>query len=78
LHPHGNKLCPSFSRSFAISDEAEFLQKLTPRNTEDKTINLTSRYIDDVLSINNSTFANWIPLIYPKGSNRKIFLASFL
>jgi len=31
--------------------------------TEAKTFNLTFRYINDVLSINNLNFANWIPLI---------------
>jgi hypothetical protein len=44
----------------------EFIQKLI----EDKTItevnafNLTYRYIDDVLSINNPKFAYWNPLLY--------------
>jgi hypothetical protein len=30
-----------------------------------RALNLTYRYIDDVLSINNSRFAEFIPLIYP-------------
>ena len=29
------------------------------------TFNFTYRYIDDVLSINNSRFAEFLPLIYP-------------
>ena len=33
--------------------------------TDDKACNLTIRYIGDVLSINNTNFANWIPLVYP-------------
>ena len=36
------------------------------KNTETKALNLTFVYIDDVLSINNPNFVNWIPLIYPK------------
>ena len=34
--------------------------------TEAKSPNLTFVYIDDILSINNPHFPNWIPLIYPK------------
>jgi hypothetical protein len=30
-----------------------------------RAFNLTYRYIDEVLSINNSRFAEFIPLIYP-------------
>ena len=30
-----------------------------------RSFNLTYRYIDDVLSINNPSFAEWIPSIYP-------------
>jgi hypothetical protein len=33
------------------------------RFTEAKAFNFTFRYTDDVLSINNLKFANWIPLI---------------
>jgi hypothetical protein len=32
---------------------------------EARAFNLTYRYIDDVLSINNSRFAEFLPLIYP-------------
>jgi hypothetical protein len=32
---------------------------------EARAINFTHRYIDDVLSINNSRFAEYLPLIYP-------------
>ena len=52
---------------FLYSDESEFLQKLE----KDKKIhvarafNFIYRYIDDVLSINNSRFAEFLPLIYP-------------
>jgi hypothetical protein len=33
---------------------------------EAKAFNFTHRYIDDVLSINNSRFAEFLPLIYPQ------------
>jgi hypothetical protein len=32
---------------------------------EVRAFNFTYRYIDDVLSINNSRFAEYLPLIYP-------------
>ena len=34
--------------------------------TEINLFNLTFRYIDDALSINNPNVDNWVPLIYPK------------
>jgi hypothetical protein len=33
-------------------------------HAEAKAFNVTFRYIDDAMSINNLNFANWIPLIY--------------
>ena len=36
------------------------------RITEAEAFNLTFRYTDYVLSIDNPNFANWIPLIYTK------------
>jgi hypothetical protein len=33
---------------------------------EARAFNFTYRYIDDVLSINNSRFAEFLPLIYPQ------------
>ena len=35
----------------------------TKKSREAKAFNLTPMYIDDVLPINNTNFANWIPLI---------------
>jgi hypothetical protein len=32
---------------------------------EARAFNFTYRYIDDILSINNSRFAEFLPLIYP-------------
>ena len=45
------------------SNDAEVIQKLI-RLTKYKACNLTIRYIDDVLSIYNTNFANYIPLMY--------------
>jgi hypothetical protein len=48
--------------------ESEFLQKLVKDKKihEARAFNFTYRYIDDVLSINNSIFAEYLPLIYPQ------------
>ena len=52
---------------FLFSYESEFLQKLVKDKKihEARAFNFTYRYIDDVLSINNSRFAEFLPLIYP-------------
>ena len=52
---------------FLYSYESEFLQKLVKdkRILEARAFNFTYRYIDDILSINNSRFAEFLPLIYP-------------
>jgi hypothetical protein len=52
---------------FLYSYESEFLQKLVKDKKihEARAYNFTYRYIDDVLSINNSRFAEFLPLIYP-------------
>ena len=49
------------------SYESEFLQKLVKEKkiNEARAFTFTYRYIDDVLSINNSRFAECLPLIYP-------------
>ena len=48
---------------------AEFIQRNLSKTTKLQKINpsnLTFMYIDDILSINDPHFTNWIPLIYPK------------
>ena len=52
---------------FLFSYESEFLQKLVKDKKihEARAFKFTYRYIDDVLSINNSRFAEFLPLIYP-------------
>ena len=59
--PMGTNCAPLLADLFLYSYESEFLQKLV----KDKKIHdFTYRYIDDVLSINNSRFAECLPLIY--------------
>jgi hypothetical protein len=52
---------------FLYSYESEFLQNLVKDKKihEVRAFNFTYRYIDDVLSINNSRFAEFLQLIYP-------------
>ena len=52
---------------FLYSYQSEVLQKLVKDKMihEARAFNFTYRYIDDVLSINNSRFAEFLPLIYP-------------
>ena len=54
-------------RFYFIFIESEFLQKFVKDKKihEARTFNFTYRYIDDVLSINNSRFVEFLPLIYP-------------
>ena len=63
----GTNCAPLLADLFLYSYESEFLQKLVKdkRIHEARAFNFTYRYIDDVLSINNSRFAEFLPLIYP-------------
>jgi hypothetical protein len=65
--PMGTNCAPLLADLFLCSYESEFLQKLVKDKKihEARTFNFTYRYIDDVLSINNSRFAAFLPLIYP-------------
>ena len=58
---------PLLADLFLYSYESEFLPKLVKDKKihEARAFNFTYRYIDDVLSINNSRFAEFLPLIYP-------------
>ena len=65
--------------------ESQFLQNLVKDKKihEARAFNFTYRYIDDVLSINHSRFAEFLPLIYPpelevKETNDTASSASFL
>jgi hypothetical protein len=63
----GTNCAPLLADLFLYSCESEFLQKLVKDKKihEIRAFNFTYRYIDDVLSINNSIFAEFLPLIYP-------------
>ena len=65
--PMGKNCAPLLTTLFLYSYESEFLQKLVKDKKihEARAFNFTYRYIDDVLSINNSRFAEFLPLIYP-------------
>ena len=65
--PMGTNCAPLLADLFIYSYESEFLQKLVKDKKihEARAFNFTCRYIDDVLSINNSRFAEFLPLIYP-------------
>jgi hypothetical protein len=62
----GTNCAPLLADLFLYSYESEFLQNLVKDKKihEAKAFNFTYRYIDDVLSINNSRFAEFLPLIY--------------
>jgi hypothetical protein len=63
----GTNCVPLLADLFLYSYESEFLQKLVndKKIHEARAFNFTYRYIDDVLSINDSRFAEFLPLIYP-------------
>jgi hypothetical protein len=60
---------------FCPSYESEFLQKLVEDKKihEARAFNFTYRYIDDVLSINNSRFAEFLPCWYIAAHVWKIY-----
>ena len=65
--PMGTNCAPHLADLFLYSYEADFIQGLLKKN-ENKLIrsfNFTSRYIDDVLSLNNSRLGDFVDLIYP-------------
>ena len=64
--PMGTNYAPLLADLCCYSYESE-LQKLVKDKKihEARAFNFTHRYIDDVLSINNSRFAEFLPLIYP-------------
>jgi hypothetical protein len=66
--PMGTNCAPLLTDLFLYSYEAEFVQILLWDNNKKKltvSFNHTFRYIDDVLSINNHNFHNYVHLIYP-------------
>jgi hypothetical protein len=65
--PMGTNCAPLLADLFLYSYEAEFIQKLLRDNNKKLAVsfNNTFRYIDDVLSVNNHNFHNYVHLIYP-------------
>jgi len=66
--PMGTNCAPLLADLCLYSYEAEFMQKLLTSNkkTVAKSFNFTFRYIDDVLSINNPKFSEFLQIIYPR------------
>ena len=64
----GTNCAPLLARLFLYSYEAEFIQTLIKSGKRQlaKSFNFTFRYIDDVLSLNNSKFSDYINDIYPE------------
>jgi hypothetical protein len=63
----GTNCAPLLADLFLYSYEAEFVQKLLQDNNKKLAVsfNDTFRYINDVLSINNHNFHNYVHLVYP-------------
>ena len=78
--PMGTNCAPLLADLFLYSYESVFLQKLVKDKKihETRAFNFTYRYIDDVLSINYSRFAEFLPLIYPPETTDTASSASFL
>jgi hypothetical protein len=65
--PMGTNCAPLLADLFLYSYVSEFLQNLVKDKKihEARAFNFTYTYIDDALFINNSRFAEFLPLIYP-------------
>ena len=65
--PMGTNCAPLLADIFLYSYEAEFIQSLisTGRKQLASRFNFTYRYIDDVLSMNNPEFENYLGQMYP-------------
>ena len=63
----GTNCAPLLADLFLYSYEAEFIQKLLKDGNKQlaRKFNFSSRYIDDVLSLNNDKFINYVHKIYP-------------
>ena len=65
----GTSCGPFLADVFLYSYEAGFIQRLLKKNEKKlaRSLNFTSRLIDDVLSLNNSRFSDFVNRIYPNG-----------
>ena len=61
------KCAPLLADLFLYSHEADFIQRLLKKNEKKlvRSFNFTFRYIDDVLSLNNFSFGDFVDRIYP-------------
>ena len=65
--PMGTNCAPLVADLFLFCYERDFMKNLSSDNQADviKTFNLTSRYFDDLLNIDNSYFEGMVNQIYP-------------
>ena len=65
--PMGTNCAPLLADLFLYSYEAECMQSLLKKGEKvlARSFNFTYRYIDDVLSLNNSRFSDYLDQIYP-------------
>ena len=63
----GTNCAPLLANLFFYSYEADFIQGLLKKNEKKlaRSFNFTFRYIDDVLSLNNSRLGDFVDRIYP-------------
>ena len=65
--PMGTNCAPLLANLFLYSYEVEFLRSMKKSNKKlAKTFNLTSRYIDDLISVNNPSFKLFLRDIFPE------------
>ena len=69
----GTNCAPLLADLFLYSYEAEFIQGLlkSGKKTLAQSFNFTYRYIDDVLSLSNSKFSDYLDFIYPSELHRQ-------
>jgi hypothetical protein len=65
--PMGTNCAPLISDLFLYSYEADIIKGLLKKNEKKlaQSINFTFRYMDDVISLNNSRFGDFVYRIYP-------------
>ena len=70
--PMSTYCAPLLAGLFLHSYEADFIQELLKKNEKKlaRSINFTFRYIDDVLSLNNSKLGDFVDRIYPIGYHK--------
>ena len=65
--PMGTNCAPLLADLFLYSNKSDFIQGLLKKNERKlaRSFNFTFRYIDEVLSLNNSRFGDLVDRIYP-------------